>query len=543
MIITAAFIARSSIVLLAGLIASAMLRKQPAALRHWLVAATLALAALQPLITRIVPALPVEMTLGTFIDDRAVAGHVDTDVTFDVTTAAAPTDAVSWLRVASAVWLAGTLGSLSVLLVGIIWLLWLGSHARDAGSEWGDAERFARAQLALHRPVRIAITRHPAMIVTWGVIAPVILLPLDADTWSIDRKRLVLAHEMAHLARRDWLVQLLAEIACAINWFNPLFWIAGSRLRSESEYACDDMVLGTGIAGTSYASHLVDLARSVSIHGRTWLPAPSIVRPSTLERRVRAMLNPRLNRRPISARARYALVAVLCAIALPIAAASQASSNPAGTVTDATGRPLVDATVRLTPANGGEAIETRTDANGAFQFAPVAAGDYMLAVRYPGFSASRQRLHLTGGAVTITLQAQVGTLKETISITRGPLEPGGSTGQVQAQTQSSAVPPQQPSCASSAAGGQIIPPMKVHDVRPIYRKELVDQGIEGSILMQAKIGKDGKVRSVDVISPVNADLEDAAIAAVTQWQFTPTYLNCEPVEVQMFVTVNFKIDR
>ena len=51
------------------------------------------------------------------------------------------------------------------------------------------------------------------------------------------------------------------------------------------------------------------------------------------------------------------------------------------------------------------------------------------------------------------------------------------------------------------------------------------------------------MRSVDVISPVNADLEDAAIAAVSQWEFTPTYLNCEPVEVQMYVTVSFKADR
>jgi outer membrane biosynthesis protein TonB len=60
--------------------------------------------------------------------------------------------------------------------------------------------------------------------------------------------------------------------------------------------------------------------------------------------------------------------------------------------------------------------------------------------------------------------------------------------------------------------------------------------------MHARIGADGKVKSVDVISPVNADLEDEAIAAVSEWQFTPTYLNCEPIEVQMFVTVQFKAE-
>ena len=53
----------------------------------------------------------------------------------------------------------------------------------------------------------------------------------------------------------------------------------------------------------------------------------------------------------------------------------------------------------------------------------------------------------------------------------------------------------------------------------------------------------GRVSGVDVISPVNVDLEDEAIAAVSQWQFSPTYLNCEPVEVQMYVTVAFKAEQ
>ena len=142
---------------------------------------------------------------------------------------------------------------------------------------------------------------------------------------------------MAHLVRRDWMIQLFAEMARAINWFNPLFWLACARLRRESEYACDDIVLDLGIGGTSYASHLIDLARTFSVHGRTWLPAPSIARPSTLERRVRAMLNPQVNRRPVSMTRRAALAIVLLAFALPIAAASQAISTPQGTVVGSDG--------------------------------------------------------------------------------------------------------------------------------------------------------------------------------------------------------------
>ena len=243
------------------------------------------------------------------------------------------------------------------------------------------------------------------------------------------------------------------------------------------------------------------------------------------------MLNPQLNRGPVSRRWQLAVASILCGIALPIAAASQATSTPAGRVTDRTGRPLVDATVRLTPANGGSAIETKSDVNGDFQFQPIATGDYMLAVIYPGFSGSRQRLSLTGGPTTIQFQVQVSTLRERITVESATPDPRGK--------HEVAAPPA-PSCSATQAGGQIIPPMKIRDVRPRYKQEWRDNRIEGEILMRATIGTDGKVRGVDVVSGGSADLEDEAMAAVGQWLFTPTYLNCDPIEVQMYVTVAFK---
>lgn len=533
------FIARSSIVLLAGLAAIIVLRKQPAALRHWIIAAALVLAVAHPAITLIVPALPVPAVSWNVADrTRPATATVETDYTVaDDAPQPRATPAIDWAAIIMRVWIAGVAISVCSLLAGIGWLLWLGSRARTAGPEWLDVEILVRTQIKLPRPVRVAITSHPALIVTWRAIAPVILLPADADTWSADRKRLVIAHEMAHLVRQDWIIQLFAELARSINWFNPLFWIACERLRRESEYASDDIVLETGIAGTSYATHLIDLARSLSAH-RTWLPAPSIARPSTLERRVRAMLNPAVNRQPVSRRLQLAIVALLCAIALPIAAASQSQNAPAGTVRDPMGRPLADAELRLTDINTGQVIEAKTDTTGNFQFPQVAAGPYLLSVRYPGFSAQRQRLDLNGGT-TISIQVEVGTLRETVTV-RG----GGDDVPIGAPvgtriSQSAVSQDRAPACTPEA--GQLTPPMKIRDVRPVYRRELVDARVEGDILMQAKIGKDGRVRSVDVISPVNADLEDAAIAAVTQWQFTPTYLNCEPVEVQMYVTVQFKL--
>jgi TonB family protein len=532
---------RSSLVIVVGLIAIRVLRKQPAALRHWILAAALALAATQPAISRVIPALPMpainwpgEESVPTPLVETDIAVEVAQPATAPATTSS-PTD---WQRLVLMLWALGAGISLAILLSGAIWLSWLGAKAIDAGDRWRAEEELLRVRMGLLRPVRILVTTHPALLVTWGAIAPVILLPADAQSWSPDRIRLVLAHECAHLVRRDWVIQLGGELARAINWFNPLFWIACARLRRESEYACDDIVLDHGIGGTSYATHLIDLARTFSVHGRTSLPAPSIARPSTLERRVRAMLNPHVNRRPVSIMRRAALAAVLLALALPIAAASQAVSTPSGTVIDPSGRPLSDAVLRLNSmTNTDQVFETRSDANGMFQFTPVPPGDYMLGVRYPGFSSSRQRLQLRAGEYTIALKAQVGTLQETISV-RG----GGSDNNDAARYEQSATAPSSPTCSASAAG-QLTPPMKIRDVRPRYKQAWIDAGLEGNLLMQARIGTDGRVRSVDVLSPVNAELEDEAIAAVGQWRFSPTFLNCEPIEVQMYVNVSFKLER
>jgi TonB family protein len=527
---------RSSLVLALGLAVLSLLRHQPAALRHWVLMATLALAAAQPAINWAIPAWNISgMWAGATPEDLPA---VQTEVSFAVPDAPViqqPPD-VDWRGMAYRIWIAGAAISLSVLLIGALWLTWLTSRATPAGARWQAAADEVRQRLGIRRTVRIVVTQHPAMLVTWGLIAPVILLPRTATAWPADRMQLVLAHEMAHLARHDWLIQLLAEMLRAINWFNPLFWLACARLRRESEHACDDIVLELGTAGTAYASHLVDLARSFSAHGRTWLPAPSIARPSTLERRVRAMLNPQLDRHPVSLKRRFALAALLMAIALPIAAATQAPATPTGVVEDPSGRPLVDATVRLTAINSDAVFETKTDGSGNFQFPDVPAGDYLLAARSMGFSSQRQRVRLAGGGVNFRMQMAVGTLRETVTVRGGGTDGDGARGITSAR-----VTPKTPSCTS--AGGQITPPMKLRDVRPRYRQAWANANVEGSVLMQATIGVDGKVKNVEVVSPGNVELEDEAIAAVSQWEFSPTYLNCEAIEVRMYVTVTFQAEK
>jgi beta-lactamase regulating signal transducer with metallopeptidase domain len=96
----------------------------------------------------------------------------------------------------------------------------------------------------------------------WGIGTRVTLLPLGAMEWQAELRSMVLLHEASHLRRNDCLALLIAEIACALYWCNPLVWFAARELRREQEHAADDEVLAQGVDPATYAGHLVALARS-----------------------------------------------------------------------------------------------------------------------------------------------------------------------------------------------------------------------------------------------------------------------------------------
>ena len=72
---------------------------------------------------------------------------------------------------------------------------------------------------------------------------PVIVIPPDFDGWSTKRQQAAIAHEMGHIRRCDWLIDLVSEWLCIIFWFQPLIWITWRRQRGYAERACDDVVL------------------------------------------------------------------------------------------------------------------------------------------------------------------------------------------------------------------------------------------------------------------------------------------------------------
>jgi hypothetical protein len=153
-------------------------------------------------------------------------------------------------------------------------------------------------------------------------VSPVVLLPLEAASWSSSRLDAVLMHEFAHVKRFDYLTQFLARLACALLWFHPLAWYAARRLRVERESACDDLVVRAGSRPSEYASHLLDIARACHAAPLASQASLPMARQSDVGRRLRAVLDAHRSRAGVSPAAALIGVASLALVIAPLAGAT-----------------------------------------------------------------------------------------------------------------------------------------------------------------------------------------------------------------------------
>lgn len=531
---------KMSLVLGIGLVATVALRRRSAALRHWVIAAAIVYGAAIPVLALVAPVwtFPHEPTVAPGrVADMGIpaAGTVSGTSSPARSLAQTPIPLLNRLSdLVLPIWAVGALVNLGVLLVALCHLSRLASRAAPVHlRSWKDSLMGVSRLLGVNRPVALLRSNRPALLVTWGLVSPKVLLPADADGWPDERIHIVLAHELAHVARGDWSVQIGAELLRCIYWFNPLIWIACTRLRHESECACDDAVMNAGVEKDVYATHLLALARTFGKYRRTWLPAPAMAgRPSALERRIRAMLNHRLNRHPLTRVGRWVPALALLAITLPIASFAQSSFGTVyGTVVDPMDRVLPEATITVTDGARNVKHELRTDRDGRFELVGLPAGMYAIEAKRLGFLPRVGTFEVSGQPVERTLKLDISTLQETIRVT-GSSDVSGSVRAAPVTAARRPIPP----CpaVTSAAGGNLRPPHKIRDARPEY------VGIDGHVSLVARIGTDGSVADVLVVRSDRPELEGPAIAAVRQWQFDETLLNCVPVEVKMKVDVDFR---
>jgi beta-lactamase regulating signal transducer with metallopeptidase domain/HEAT repeat protein len=214
--------------------------------------------------------------------------------------------------------IAGSLGYSALVVRRIV------KRARPLDSEdWLTPLWEVSDRLALDEPPRLLRSEDAKMPFACGFFTATIVLPAECDGWSLDRRRAVLLHELAHVRRHDLVGHTLGRVACAVYWFHPLVWSAAKQLRSESERACDDLALACGARATDYAEHLLDIVTSVR-RDSTPSVALAMARRKEFEGRMLAILDPELRHSSPSRRQSAALIGSLALISIVVGAAAPA---------------------------------------------------------------------------------------------------------------------------------------------------------------------------------------------------------------------------
>jgi beta-lactamase regulating signal transducer with metallopeptidase domain len=311
-------------------------RRSSAALRHLIWTLSIVAILVLPVLSLALPewtvmsrTVKVDATSGRPLVDRADEAlppeqPADSSVSTVSSSAAIAADRVSWGQILASVYTTGVF----VMLMQIVLQRWsVRRLAREASEvrdpEWTGLLHEAAAAMGIHRLIRLLRSREQGMPMAFGTRRPTIMIPAVADTWLDDRRRAVVLHELAHVARFDCFTQSLAFAACAIYWFHPMAWWVARRLRVERELACDDRVILAGAEARNYAGHLLEIAYTFGRHRAPAL-AVSMARRPQLEGRMLAVLDGARNRRPPSTIARVASVAVAAAFIIPLASATTA---------------------------------------------------------------------------------------------------------------------------------------------------------------------------------------------------------------------------
>ncbi|MBL8174708.1 MAG: TonB family protein [Bryobacterales bacterium] len=491
---------KTALVALCAWLAAFLLRHRSAAERHMVWVAAMAVMLLLPLMERSAPAMVV-------LEAPAVAVPAEAAPATPFT--AEPREGQELpLRI----WYTGAFLIAAYQAAGLLALAWHRRHLRPFPGQ----------------PHGVYLSDRIRTPMTWGALRPVIALPAEAVSWNADRLRIVLLHEQAHVARHDFLTQLLASAACAAYWFNPLVWIGARAMRREREKACDDAVLRQGARASEYAQHLLDIAAA----GHAPAMSVPMAQATHLEARIRAALNPAIpRRRPSRAMCSALTLAAFFAAMILVTVKTQAQPGAArlsGSVLDASKAVIPDAEVLLISKTGKEI--TRSGPDGKYSFAGIPGGDYAVEVRARGFAVLSQpgiRLAETEARL-LDLTLNVGKISETLTIT-GKRPPA-------------ATPPAVATPQRIRVGGNIQATKVLKMQRPSYPQHLQQQGIEGTVLLEGIIGTEGNILSLrSANSLVHPELTKAAMDAVSQWRYQPTLLNGQPVEVITTITINYKL--
>src|SRR6266542_580762 len=319
-----AIFAKATVVLTLGLAAVRLAARAPASVRHLLLTATFAALIALPLAAVIVPGVVIEVPVANANSRLATASAASLserpltpETVSNQAIEARSTGVIAMLWPSAVRW--GWLMGVAALCLSLGVAFGRLRRVQRDGLPWPEVQGFVQSlarQAGIRRHVEVLEHESIAAPLTCGLWRPVILLPSDAHRWSEADFRRAIVHELEHVRRSDWFIQMAARTVCGCYWFHPLVWMALRQMCLEAERACDDAVVRSE-ERTDYADQLVLLARRLSA---THAPAMlGMANRSDLSARVAALLDDRQRRGRAGATAATAAMLAVSVVVITIA--------------------------------------------------------------------------------------------------------------------------------------------------------------------------------------------------------------------------------
>ena len=396
-------------------------------------------------------------------------------------------------------------------------------------------------RVGVHRRVRVFVCPLISGPATIGWLRPAILVP-PATLLGLTPQQLeaVIAHELAHVRRHDYLVNVAQMVIETLLFYHPAVWWVSRRIRFERELCCDDIVVATCADPVGYACALTQLARMRAITPRLALRGAG----GPLVQRVQRLLAPvapvTASRVPIAVACAVACVTTTFGHAWMRAESQQvppafARGSATGIVYDPLGEPAVG--VPLTLDNNVDAgdneplatpvlLETRTDANGRYRFDNVPRGSYVVTPSIAWARSSPVTVP-SGSAVDTDIRITFDTV-----VTGLMMLPGGRP-----PTASILFPPRNRQSETLSVRG----PEHVNLWNRPYPDALERTRREGVVVVDGEIGTDGKATHIRVTTADHVELATAALAAIEQERWEPARVRGVAIEVPLRVTLEYRL--
>ena len=389
---------------------------------------------------------------------------------------------------------------------------------------------------------------------TFGFLQPTVALPASFDALVPAFQRAVICHELLHIKRRDIAIAFCEELAVAALWFHPWMWLLRARIRVAREQVVDSRVVALLGNRDEYVRCLVDIS------GHDLAPhfsqaGAGMLRPHELRARVDAMFKESRMSRMRFAVAGFAFIAVTIATGLIAAAAMPLRMNGPSVVSGFSRTPAAQLPTtaeaprrqinKTYPEYPQDALERGIRGTVIVDITVNAAGDVTTAAVASGPQELRASALKAVLGLKYTPGSSTTAMKIAVEYTLTGSSWGVRIGDAMSNSRTRTTAPESGGGRLDASGayrvgGNLQAPKKLKDVPPVYPTLAKESRVQGVVILEARIDESGNVSDTRVLRSIPL-LDQAAIDAVKQWQYTPTLMNGVAVPVIMTVTVNFSL--